>query len=175
MGTGPGTGPGRSSASGPSRSPPAPPARPVRGLPADFSRQAGHPAASSGARSTHFFGGSGSSSAGGDQSRTSRSPPVGRQTDDGGLSDFLGSSGPQSQGRTGGAGTAASGGGGDRYGLFTAAGDAGSGSVGGSRVAQSRARYNTLFGEEEQKSSNPRRNDMSARRRQNAGSLFDEN
>lgn len=99
-------------------------------------------------RSTHFFGGSGSSSAGGDQSRTSRSPPVGRQTDDGGLSDFLGSSGPQSQGRTGGAGTAASGGGGDRYGLFTAAGDAGSGSVGGSRVAQSRARYNTLFGEE---------------------------
>ena len=68
--------------------------------------------------------------------------------DDGGLADFLTSSGPApnqpAQGRATGAGGAA-GDGSDRYGLFTSTSGA---AAGRSRVSQSRERYDTLFGEE---------------------------
>lgn len=70
--------------------------------------------------------------------------------DDGGLADFLGASSgvPSSQAAQGRGGSSGSGGaagdGADRYGLFTTNTGA---TGGGSRVSQSRARYDTLFGE----------------------------
>lgn len=71
----------------------------------------------------------------------------GAGNDDGGLADFLTSSGQASNQPAQSRAAAAGGGGGgdDRYGLFTTtSGNAG----GGPRVAQSRVRYDTLFGEE---------------------------
>ncbi|CBJ26106.1 Mx1, Mx-like dynamin-related GTPase [Ectocarpus siliculosus] len=177
--------------------PPVPPrARTNRGLPDNFSRQSGHPATStsSGAsRSTHFFGGGGGGGGGGAasvsatdfNSRNSQSPPQsasmrrgleegGGSNDDGGLADFLGSpaAGSSSVGGSGGArrvGEEA-----DRYGLFPAS-TGGAAAGGGSRVAQSRSRYDALFGEEETKSNaSTRRSDGTIRRRTDTSSLFGE-
>lgn len=71
----------------------------------------------------------------------------GLANDEGSLVDFLGTSetglAGQDRGVTGSGSTAD---GADRFGLFTASGGASTSS--GSRVGQSRARYDTLFGEE---------------------------
>eukprot|EP00752_Nemacystus_decipiens_P002787 g2603.t1 len=188
---------GRGGGGSGSRSAPPIPPRANRGLPDNFSRQAENPVTSSTSgtsRSTHFFGGGGggggsatASPAVGSTSRkthSSQSPPqsasmrravggVGNSNNndiDGGLADFLGSP----------AGSSASGGGrragdeADRYGLFTTAGGAAA-SGGSSRVAQSRSRYDTLFGEEESKSSaSTRRSDGTVRRRTDTSALFGE-
>lgn len=107
-------------------------------------------------RSTHFFGGGAAAPApSGGAARASQSPPPPAATtrrgvgaDDGGLADFLTSSGPapnqSAQGRAAG-GAGAAGDGSDRYGLFSTTSGA---APTRSRVSQSRDRYDTLFGEE---------------------------
>eukprot|EP00903_Cladosiphon_okamuranus_P010659 g10077.t1 len=179
---------------GGSRSAPPIPPRANRGLPDNFSRQAENPVTTSTSgtgRSTHFFGGSGggasasasASPALGVTSRKtnrSQSPPqsasmrraVGGNNDiDGGLADFLGS--PPAGSSTSGGGRRA-GDEADRYGLFTTT--SGAAAPGrSSRVAQSRSRYDTLFGEEESKSNaSTRRSDGTVRRKTDTSLLFGE-
>lgn len=91
-------------------------------------------------RPTHFFGGSSSGigSRGGGDTRTSRSPPPSSGLrDDGGLSDLLGTSTTQGQGRSSRGGAEE-----DPFGLYSSSG------TGTSRLRQSGARLEALFGEE---------------------------